>query len=155
MASRLALPNLVEDEGILLVTVRDTEVGEWIQDARYREIMQSMITVADVGGPQEFILGGAVVQLQDFERFIPRGMVRWFRRRILGRTSEITSPASAEESTNSKSGKEDPRPQYSGRGGENSPVARLARAMEVLRPDSADEEQPPPQSHQRLHRTGT
>jgi hypothetical protein len=84
--SRLALPNLVEDEGILLVTIRDTDVGEWIEDARYRDIMRSMIDLADTGGPQEFVVGGAVVRLEDYERFIPKGMIRWFRRRILGKS---------------------------------------------------------------------
>jgi len=157
VVSRLALPNVPEDEGILLVSVRDTEVGEWIQDARYREIMQSMIAVADVGRPQEFILGGAVIQLQDYERFIPRGMVRWFRRRILGRTSMITSPASEEGSPNSRSGKEEGKNHMgtdglSERAGENYTPATLARAMlELLRPDE-DAGEPPP--NQRGNGTG-
>ena len=101
LVSRLSKPNLVQDEEILLVSVRDTQVSEWIQDERYREIMTSMINIADVGGPQEFILGGAVVSLEDFERFIPRGMVNWFRRRVLEKWTRSNSPQSERRVDNS------------------------------------------------------
>lgn len=126
VVSRLALPNLVEDEGILLVTVRDTSIDEWIHDVRYREIMQSMITVADSGGPQEFILGGAVVQLEDYERFIPKGMVGWYRRRILERRT--TSSSSEEASPEWES-----PPGLSPTGIGGNVLARLERAMAILR----------------------
>jgi hypothetical protein len=94
VVSRLALPNLIEDEGLLLVTIRDTEIGEWIPDPRFQEIMQSMLDIADIGGPQEFILGGAVVSLEDMARFIPLGMIPWFRRRILGQSVSPHAPGS-------------------------------------------------------------
>jgi hypothetical protein len=126
VVSRLALPNLVEDEGILLVTVRDTSVDEWIHDTRYREIMQSMITVADSGGPQEFILGGAVVQLEDYERFIPKGMVLWFRRRILERRTRSSSP-------NDVSPVWESPPGLSPTGVAGNVLSRLERAMDILR----------------------
>jgi hypothetical protein len=126
VVSRLALPNLMEDEGILLVTVRDTSVDEWIHDIRYREIMQSMITVADSGGPQEFILGGAVVQLEDYERFIPKGMVEWFRRRILDRRTRSSSPDEVSPVWESPPG-------LSPTGVGGNVLARLDRAMEILR----------------------
>ena len=134
VVSRLAPPNLVQDEGILLVTLRDTTIAEWIQDARYREIMQSMITVADIGGPQEFILGGAVVQLEDFERFIPRGMVRWFRRRILEKWTRTTSPDENEdEGSRSAEDEEAATPSSSMNGTmEDNVFARLQRAVEIL-----------------------
>ena len=136
LVSRLNLPNLVEDEGILLISLRDTIVDEWIQDARYREIMQSMITVADVGGPQEFILGGAAVQLEDFERFIPRGMVEWFRRRILEKWSRTATPEGNDEesrSSSEKNGEEEIAPPSSSMNGtlEDNMLARLRRAIEV------------------------
>lgn len=148
VVSRLALPNLVEDEGILLVTVRDTEVSEWIQDTRYREIMQSMIAVADVGGPQEFILGGAVVQLEDFERFIPGGMVGWFRRRILEKRTSSATPAS--EGNMSKEGEEKveegPSSTSRGRNGNmlDGVMARLHQAMGGLGDDRREGEELPP-----------
>ena len=127
VVSRLALPNLMEDEGILLVAVRDTSLDEWIHDARYREIMRSMITVAESGGPHEFILGGAVVQLEDYQRFIPKGMVEWFRRRIL------------EKTTRSSSSDDEPSPVWESPPGLSPTgvgadvLARLERVMEILR----------------------
>jgi hypothetical protein len=138
VVSRLRLPNLVQDEGILLVTVRETEVSEWITDQRYREIMQSMITVADVGGPQEFILGGAVVQLEDYERFMPGAMGEWFRRRILGKRTRSGTPESlnvrdASTGATSQSGEVQPRMM------QRDVVRRLQHAMEVL------EEEPVPE----------
>jgi hypothetical protein len=134
VVSRLAPPNLVQDEGILLVTLRDTTIAEWIQDARYREIMQSMITVADIGGPQEFILGGAVVQLEDFERFIPRGMVQWFRRRILEKWTRTASPdVNEDEGSRSVEDEEVATPSSSVNGTtEDNVLARLQRAVEIL-----------------------
>jgi hypothetical protein len=131
----------VQDEGILLVTVRDTDVAEWIQDARYREIMTSMINIADIGGPQEFILGGAVVQLQDFERFIPRGMAVWFRRRILEKRTRTNSPQSEEvEGDAGSGGSEGSEGASQGSEGNLSSAAlgpgdvvgRLTRAMQIL-----------------------
>jgi hypothetical protein len=137
VVSRLALPNLVEDEGILLVTVRDTVVAEWIQDERYREVMQTMINFADVGGPQEFVLGGAVVQLEDFQRFIPSGMVDWFKRRILDKHTNTVSPASLNEAT-AESRNEEQEHQAGGlesvpeRGTEDyNSLPRLQRSMEA------------------------
>ena len=136
LVSRLALPNLIQDEGILLVTLRDTTVAEWIPDTRYREILQSMITVADVGGPQEFVLGGAVVQLEDFERFIPHGMVRWFRRRILEKWTRSTTPEDEKEGWRSAEVNEqedDPLPSSSVNGDfEEDVMARLRHAVEIL-----------------------
>jgi hypothetical protein len=131
----------VQDEGILLVTVRDTDVAEWIQDARYREIMTSMINIADIGGPQEFILGGAVIQLQDFERFIPRGMAEWFRRRILEKRTRTNSPQSEEvEGDAGSGGSEGSEGASHGSEGNLSSAAlgpgdvvgRLTRAMQIL-----------------------
>ena len=149
VVSRLALPNLVRDEGVLLVTVREAEVGEWIQDPRYREIMQSMIAVADVGGPQEFILGGAVVQLEDYERFIPRGMTGWFRRRILGKRTRTASPESAYEMNSPREFEELPSssdniPENEGLPG--NVMARLQRVMEILGAGRDDEPEPPPRT---------
>ena len=140
LVSRLSRPNLVQDEGILLVSVRDTQVSEWIQDERYREIMTSMINVADVGGPQEFILGGAVISLQDFERFIPRGMVNWFRRRILQKWTRTNSPQSerrdnSSDHSGSSTGSEE---ESSAAMGPGDVVSRLIRAMQVL-PQEGDE----------------
>jgi hypothetical protein len=133
--SRLVLPNLVQDEGILLVLLRDTNVADWIQDPRYREIMQSMITVADVGGPQEFILGGAVVQLEDYERFIPRGMVGWFRRRILEKWTRSVTPENVYD--RNVAPEEDALPpsnsSMTGTGSyEDGIMARLQHALEIL-----------------------
>ena len=95
--SRLALPSCIQDEGIALVTVEDTNLEDWIEDQRYRELMQSMMNVADISGPQEFILGGAVCTIEDFERFIPPGMVKWFRRTILDKWTTNASPAEQTE----------------------------------------------------------
>jgi hypothetical protein len=147
VASRLARPNLVQDEGILLVTVRQTQVSEWIQDARYREIMQSMINVADVGGPQEFILGGAVVQLEDFERFIPRGMVEWFRRRVLQKRTRTATPESVRERSQ-WTDEEEAHPHSSGHVSVNEAMQgnvmrRLQHAMDVLREGRRDPEDDP------------
>jgi hypothetical protein len=147
VASRLTRPNLVQDEGILLVTVRHTQVSEWIQDARYREIMQSMINVADVGGPQEFILGGAVVQLEDFERFIPRGMGDWFRRRILQKRTRTATPESVRdrsESTDEEEAHPDSSEQLSANDGmQGNVMRRLQQAMEILRDDARRADDPP------------
>ena len=134
VVSRLALPNLVQDEGILLVTLRDTTIAEWIQDPRYRDIMQSMIAVADVGGPQEFILGGAVVQLEDFEKFIPHGMVQWFRRRILEKWTRTATPEENEDEGSRSIESEEavlPSSSMNGTMGDNV-LARLQRAVEIL-----------------------
>jgi hypothetical protein len=141
VVSRLRLPNLVQDEGILLVTVRETEVAEWISDVRYREIMQSMITVADVGGPQEFILGGAVVQLDDFERFIPGGMGEWFRRRILDKRTRTASPESlnARDASAASSSPSLERPR---RGMQGDVLRRLQHAMQILEEVPNPDEEP-------------
>ena len=151
VVSRLALPNLVEDEGILLVTVRETDVGEWIEDQRYREIMQSMIAVADAGGPQEFVLGGAVVRLEDYERFIPRGMIRWFRRRIVGRQSQghdtpnqpLDQENRSQDSESQASSEIDSTSPHEGDNGDADDPERLLRrfnrAMERLRRDQREE----------------
>ena len=140
VVSRLALPNLVEDEGILLVTIRDTELGEWITDDRFREIMQSMINIADIGGPQEFILGGAVVGLQDFARFIPVGMIPWFRRRILGQSVSPYVPGVGPFAGNNPSREtpEDGDGDGNGEGREEQHepddfMQRMDRALEILR----------------------
>jgi hypothetical protein len=141
VVSRLRLPNLVQDEGILLVTVRETEVAEWISDVRYCEIMQSMITVADVGGPQEFILGGAVVQLDDFERFIPGGMGEWFRRRILDKRTRTASPESlnARDASAASSSPSLERPR---RGMQGDVLRRLQHAMQILEEVPNPDEEP-------------
>lgn len=145
VVSRLALPNLVEDEGLLLVTIRDTTVGEWISDPRYREIMESMINIADVGGPQEFILGGAVVGLRDFARFIPLGMVPWFRRRILeqndspdaGTRSRREDSSSEEAQGTAESGDtdedENEGDESEEEAEEDDVMGRAERALEILR----------------------
>ena len=91
--SRLVLPSYIQDQGIALVTLKDTSLEDWIEDRQHRELMQSMINVADISVPQEFILGGAICTIEDFERFIPPGMVKWFRRRILDKWSTNASPA--------------------------------------------------------------
>jgi hypothetical protein len=147
VTSRLARPNLVQDEGILLVTVRHTQVSEWIQDARYREIMQSMINVADVGGPQEFILGGAVVQLDDFERFIPRGMGEWFRRRILLKRTRTATPESVRERSEwtdeEEAHPDDPEDGSVNDGMQGNVMRRLQHAMEILRDDGRRADDPP------------
>jgi hypothetical protein len=144
VVSRLVLPNLVQDEGILLITLRDTSISDWIQDARYREIMQSMIAVADVGGPQEFILGGAVVQLEDFEKFIPRGMVQWFRCRILEKWTRTATPEENEDEGSRSTENEEAAPPSSSMNGtmEDNLFARLQRAVEILVDESFP--QPPP-----------
>lgn len=133
VVSRLALPNLVEDEGILLVTIRDTEVNEWIQDPRYREIMQSMINIADVGGPQEFVLGGAVVGLHDFARFIPLGMVPWFRRRILEQSVSPDAPGTSAQPDGSSDGGNDDEGSDEDSDDGDDIMARVDRALEILR----------------------
>jgi hypothetical protein len=99
-----------------------------------------MINVADVGGPQEFILGGAVISLQDFERFIPRGMVNWFRRRILQKWTRTNSPQSerrdnSSDHSGSSTGSEE---ESSAAMGPGDVVSRLTRAMQVL-PQERDE----------------
>ena len=114
-------------------------IGEWIQDARYREMMESMITVADVGGPQELILGGAVVQLEDFERFIPRGMVQWF---ILEKWTRTATPEENEDDGSLPTEDEEATPPSSSMNGSmtDNVFARLQGAVGML----GDELFPPP-----------
>jgi hypothetical protein len=99
-----------------------------------------MITVADVGGPQEFILGGAVVQLEDYERFMPGAMGEWFRRRILGKRTRSGTPESlnvrdASTGATSRSG------EVQARAMQRDVVRRLQHAMEVLEEEPVPEEQ--------------
>lgn len=105
--SRLALPSFVQDEGIALVTLQDTRLEDWIEDENYREVMQGMMTVAEISGPQEFILGGAVCTIEDFERFIPPGMVEWYRKTVLNKRSTMNVSNASQPGDSKKEDGED------------------------------------------------